>query len=108
MAGRNSKTDPMFQLDVHLTRDFTEHLWGALDGAWYKGGKSSIDGVEGKALNNVALGFTLGYQINENLSLTFGYKSTIKDSAAGCSCKWTGSWCRSWPGGTRSSKARDG
>jgi hypothetical protein len=82
-VGMSLETEPVFQLDGHVTRDFTEHFWGALDGVWYKGGKSSIDGVEGTALNNVALGFTLGYQINENLSLTFGYKSTIKDSDPG-------------------------
>ena len=82
-GGKTLKTDPIFQLDGHVTRDFTERLWGALDGTWYKGGKSSIDGVEGEELNNVALGFTLGYQINENLNLTFGYKSTVNDSAPG-------------------------
>ncbi len=32
-------------------------------------------------LNNKGLGFTLGYTINDNLGLTFGYKSTINDSA---------------------------
>jgi hypothetical protein len=79
-VGKTLSTDPLFQVDAHLTRDFTERLWGALDGAWYKGGKASVDGVEGEELNNVALGFTLGYQINDNLGLTFGYKSTINDS----------------------------
>jgi len=82
-GGKTLKTDPIFQLDGHVTRDFTERLWGALDGTWYKGGKSSIDGVEGAALDNVAVGFTLGYQINENVSLTFGYKSTVNDSDPG-------------------------
>ena len=82
-VGTTLETDPMFQLDVHLTQDFTERIWGALDGAWYKGGKATIDTTEGAALNNLAVGFTLGYQINENLSLTFGYKSTIKDSDPG-------------------------
>ena len=82
-GGKTLKTDPIFQLDGHVTLDFTERLWGALDGAWYKGGKSSIDGVEGAALDNVAVGFTLGYQINENVSLTFGYKSTVNDSDPG-------------------------
>ena len=82
--GKKLETEPIFQLDAHLTRDFTERIWGALDGCWFKGGKSTVDGTEsGSALNNVALGFTLGYQINENLSLTFGYKSTIKDSDPG-------------------------
>jgi len=82
-VGQTLKTDPLFQLDVHLTRDFTERFWGALDAAWYSGGKASVNGVDGKKLNNIGLGLTFGYQINENMNLTFGYKSTINDSAPG-------------------------
>jgi hypothetical protein len=26
-VGQTLKTDPLFQLDVHLTRDFTERFW---------------------------------------------------------------------------------
>jgi hypothetical protein len=78
-VGRTLKTDPMFQLDAHLTRDFTEHFWAALDGAWYYGGESSIDGVAGEKLNNLGVGLTLGYGIDENLNLTVGYKSTVND-----------------------------
>jgi Putative MetA-pathway of phenol degradation len=82
-VGQTLKTDPMFQLDGHLTRDFTEHFWGSLDGAWYYGGKPSINGEPGKELNNLGVGVTLGYQINNNLNLTLGYKSTVNDSAPG-------------------------
>ena len=73
----------MFQVDAHLTRDFTERLWGSLDGAWYTGGQATIDGVEGEKLDNLGFGLTLGYQINDNLGLTVGYKSTVNDSAPG-------------------------
>jgi hypothetical protein len=82
-VGQRLKTDPLFQLDAHLTRDFTEHFWGAIDAAWYNGGKASINGVEGKKLNNVGLGLTLGYKINDSLNLTVGYKSTLNDSGPG-------------------------
>ena len=83
-VGQTLKTDPMFQLDAHLTRDFTEQLWGSLDAAWYSGGQASINGVtQGKKLNNVGLGLTLGYTINDNLNLTFGYKSTVNDNGPG-------------------------
>jgi hypothetical protein len=82
-VGQTLKTDPLFQLDAHLTRDLTEHLWGALDAAWYYGGQSSINGVDGKKLNNVGVGLTLGYTINENLNLTASYKSTVNDTAPG-------------------------
>jgi hypothetical protein len=82
-VGQTLKTDPMFQLDAHLTRDFTEHFWGSLDAAWYYGGKASIDGVSGEKLNNLGLGLTLGYKINENMNLTFSYKSTVNDNDPG-------------------------
>jgi hypothetical protein len=80
-VGQTLKTDPMFQLDAHLTRDFTERIWGGLDLSWYKGGGSSINGVDGGKLNNVGVGLTLGYTVNENLNLTVGYKATVNDNA---------------------------
>jgi Putative MetA-pathway of phenol degradation len=82
-VGQTLKTDPLFQLDAHLTRDFTENFWGSLDLAWYNGGKATINGVSGEKLNNIGVGLTLGYQVNSNLNLTFGYKSTVNDSAPG-------------------------
>ena len=82
-VGQTLKTDPMFQLDAHVTRDFTEQLWGSLDLVWYNGGKATVNGVAGEKLNNVGVGFTLGYQVNNNLGLTFGYKSTINDNGPG-------------------------
>jgi hypothetical protein len=82
-VGQTLKTDPLFQLDAHLTRDFTENFWGSLDLAWYNGGKATINGVAGEKLNNIGVGLTLGYQVNSNLNLTFGYKSTVNDSAPG-------------------------
>jgi len=81
-VGQTMKTDPLFQLDAHLTRDFTEHFWGAIDGAWYYGGKATINGVSGDKLNNIGVGLTLGYQVNDNINLTLGYKSTINDNGS--------------------------
>ena len=81
--GQTLKTDPMFQLDAHLTRDFTERFWGSIDASWYSGGKATINGAAGEKLNNLGIGLTLGYQVNENLNLTFGYKSTVNDNAPG-------------------------
>jgi hypothetical protein len=82
-VGQTLKTDPKFQLEAHLTRDFTENFWGALDAAWYTGGQASINGIQGEKLNNLGFGLTLGYQLNENLNLTFGYSSTVNDNGPG-------------------------
>jgi len=80
-VGQSLQTDPLFQLDGHLTRDFTENFWGSFDTVWFVGGKATINDVAGKSRNDFGLGFTLGYKINDNLGLTFGYKSTINDGA---------------------------
>jgi hypothetical protein len=82
-VGQTMKTDPLFQLDAHITRDLTEHLWAGVDLSWYYGGKATINGVSGEKLNNLGVGLTLGYQINDNLNLTAGYKTTVDDNNAG-------------------------
>lgn len=81
-VGQKLETDPMYQVDAHLTRDFTEQLWGALDMSWYRGAEASINGgPKGDKINNLGVGLTLGYTINQNLNLTLGYMSSVNDSA---------------------------
>jgi hypothetical protein len=80
-VGQTMETDPLYQLDAHLTRDLMDQAWGSLDATWYKGGQASINGVRGNNLDNFGLGLTLGYQVNDNLNLTFSYKSTVNDDA---------------------------
>jgi hypothetical protein len=82
-VGQTLSTDPMFQLEAHLTRDFTETLWGSLDATVMEGGKSTVNGVSGDSLHTEAVGLTLGYQINDNLSFTAGYMATVNDNGAG-------------------------
>lgn len=75
------ETKPMFQLEAHLTRDFMEKLWGSLDFIWYSGGESKIDTLPPiPQLNNIGIGLTLGYKINDNMQLTIAYTSSINDS----------------------------
>ena len=81
-VGVTMETKPMYQLEAHLTRDFMERIWGSLDVISYSGGKATIDGVEGNALNNLGMGGTLGYQINENMQLYVSYNTTVNDKAA--------------------------
>jgi hypothetical protein len=78
--GHNLSTDPKFQIEGHLTRDFHKNLWGSADMTWISGGKSSIDGDPGESLEMLGLGFTLGYNITENIQFTAGYMASISDS----------------------------
>lgn len=81
-VGKTMSTKPMYQVEGHLTHDFMERFWGSLDGISYSGGAATIDTVETPSLKNVGVGFTLGYQINNNMQLTVAYTSSINDSEA--------------------------
>jgi hypothetical protein len=80
LMGMKMETAPMYQLEGHITRDFMERIWGSFDVISYSGGKATIDDVEGNSLNNLGLGGTIGYQINDNLQLTVSYCSTVNDN----------------------------
>ncbi len=79
-VGRTLSTDPMFELEGHLTRDFYKDLWGSFDMTWITGGKASLNGGPGEKLNMVNAGVTLGYHINDNVQFTAGYMASINDS----------------------------
>ncbi len=83
LGGSNLSTDPVLAIEAHLTRDFTETAWGSIDAAWFSGGTSEIDGVAGSDVDNLGLGLTFGFQVNDNLSITMSYFSTIDDGGAG-------------------------
>jgi hypothetical protein len=82
-GGQRLETDPIYQIDAHLTRDITPSLWAGIDATYYGGGGSTINGISSPNLDNFGVGGTIGYEINHNLSMTFGYKTTVNDSAAG-------------------------
>jgi len=78
-VGKKMETKPMYQLEAHLTRDFMERCWGSFDIISMSGATATIDGVEGNALNNLGMGLTLGYQLNDNMQLSGSYSSTVND-----------------------------
>lgn len=80
-VGKTMSTDPMVQVEGHLTRDLMEKLWVSLDAVSYTGGKATIDGVAGEELDNVGFGGTVGYSLNANMQLNLSYISTVNDGA---------------------------
>ena len=78
-VGSTLSSEPMFELEVHLTRNFYKDLWGSLDFTWITGGVASLDGVAGEKLDMMGAGFTLGYHIGDNLQFTLGYLTSVND-----------------------------
>jgi len=82
LGTKTMSTSPLFQLEGHVTRDFTESLWGSFDASWFAGARPTIDGRDGSSLNNPGVGFTLGFKVTENLAINTTYFSTVADSDA--------------------------
>ncbi len=85
-VGQNLSSDPTFELETHLTRNFTSKFWGSLDATYSSSGDATITTTmmsETKSGSDMTLvGFTLGYQLNDSMQLTIGYKSTLDNDAA--------------------------
>jgi len=76
--GQKLENDPMWQVEAHLTSDFTPSFWGSLDLLYRGGFQSEIDGVESGEDRDIGdLGFTLNYQVNDNLSIRTGFSSNV-------------------------------
>jgi len=80
-VGQNLSSDPTFELEAHLTRNFTSKIWGSLDATYISSGGATIAGTSTSGSDMTTAGFTLGYQLNDNMQLTFGYKSTLNNDA---------------------------
>jgi hypothetical protein len=84
-VGDNLQSDPTFELETHLTRNFTSKFWGSLDATYSSSGDATITTTTKSATTSgsdmTLVGFTLGYQINESTQLTIGYKSTLNNDA---------------------------
>lgn len=76
--GQKMENDPMWQIESHLTSDFTPTFWGSLDLLYRAGFQSEINGVElGEDLDIGDLGFTLAFQVNDNLGIRTGFSSNV-------------------------------
>ena len=81
-VGQTLSSDPTFELEAHLTRNFTSRIWGSFDVAYIKSGDSNIDAMTASGSDMSTAGFTLGYQLNDSMQLTIGYKSTLNNDTA--------------------------
>lgn len=76
--------DPMFNLQVHITRDVVPDLWLSADGIWQEGGGTTEDGVDqDNAQSAISLGLTIGYQITPAFRLTSSWGNSLNDDEDG-------------------------
>ncbi len=77
-VGQHLENDPLWQLEAHVTHDFTRNYYASLDLLYRRGFQSKINGVEvGGELEVGNLGLTLNYQVTDNLVIRAGYSSNV-------------------------------
>ena len=76
--GQNLDNDPVWQIEAHLTHDFTPTFFGSVDLLYRSGFQSEINGIEvGEELDIGDMGFTLNYQVTDNVTLRTSYMSNV-------------------------------
>jgi hypothetical protein len=66
--------DPAFQMEFHVTRDFSKAVWGAINLIYVTGGATESDGVPGmNSLNYTGTGVSLGMRLSRSLSGSVSY-----------------------------------
>ena len=77
-VGQKLENDPLWQLEAHLTHDFTVGFFGSLDLLYRGGFQSEINGAGvGDELKVGNLGFTLNYQVTDNITVRTGFSSNV-------------------------------
>jgi hypothetical protein len=98
--GKTQSQDFIGSLQGHFEYNFKRGIWAAIDGTYYWGGSTTIDGVEGNNLQkNTRLGCTLALPVSLHQSLKL-YFSTGVSTRTGSDFDLIGVvWQYRWGGG---------
>jgi hypothetical protein len=76
--GKTRSQDFIGSLQGHVNYTFKHGIWLAVDGTYYWGGSTKVDGVEGDDLQkNTRLGCTLAFPISLHQSLKFNFSTGV-------------------------------
>jgi hypothetical protein len=69
-GGQRREQDPIYSTQLHLVYELRNGIWVALDGTYFWGGRTTINGVEGDdELGNSRIGVTLALPLDRNNSI---------------------------------------
>jgi len=73
-GGHRRTQDPIFALQGHVAYTFVPGLWLALDGTWYSGGQTEVDGVlDADRQKNTRIGATLAVPLGHGHSVKLAW-----------------------------------
>jgi hypothetical protein len=69
-GGKTRAQAPIYSVQGHMSYDLGAGIWVAVDGTYYTGGRTTVDGVEGNDLQkNSRLGVTVALPVNRHTSI---------------------------------------
>jgi hypothetical protein len=94
------RQDALYSIQGHAIYNFNPRLWAALDGTFYMGGRTSLNGsLDNDLQRNSRWGGTLAYSISRKDSLK-GYFSSGVSARTGTDFKIVGiGWQHRWGAG---------
>jgi hypothetical protein len=100
LGGNEKEQEPLYSLQGHLVYGFKSGVWVALDGTYYRGGQTTINGVGGDDLQeNTRVGLTLALPVNRHNSIKL-YANTGATTRTGGDFDSVGIvWQYRWGGG---------
>jgi hypothetical protein len=76
--GKTRSQSPIGSLQGHLNYNFKKGIWAALDGTYYWGGHTTVDGVQGDDLQkNTRLGLTVVFPVNIHHSVKINLSTGV-------------------------------
>jgi hypothetical protein len=98
--GATRAQDPIYSMQGHVIYGFKSGVWAALDSTWYRGGQTTVDGVESNDLKeNTRVGLTLAFPVNRRNSIKL-YASSGLSTRTGTDFDVAGiGWQYRWGGG---------
>jgi hypothetical protein len=76
--GTELEQDPLFQLQLHLSRDIAPKFWISGDYTYQLGGETKVDGVsQDNEINSHKLGLSFNYVLNESTQVLIDYSKVV-------------------------------
>lgn len=99
-GGHKREQDPVYSIQAHLIYSFSHGAWGAIDGTYFRGGRTTTDGIrDGDLQENTRLGATLALPINRQNSLKLFASTGVATRTGGDFDTIGAAWQFRWRGG---------
>ena len=107
LDGHKRRQDPMYSVQLHAIYGFESGVWVALDGTYFTGGHTSVDGVQNDdRLSNSRAGLTVAIPIDRSSSIKVYGISGISTRTEATSLPWAPRGNTGGAAGTRTSAGR--